>query len=77
MTRRMVLNLPSSNTHLIHGQSQEEASSANEQAQAPEALEGSSPQEAHVAKVTLGRVRPPSEYLGSRGVNKLVSPLSC
>ena len=34
-----------------HGKSQKEASSEDEQAQAPEALEVESPQEAHVAEV--------------------------
>jgi hypothetical protein len=59
----MVLKAPSSNQHLIHGQSQEEATSANEQAQAPKALEGSPPQEAHVAKVTRG-ADPSSDFRG-------------
>jgi hypothetical protein len=35
-----------------HGQSEKEASTEDEQAQAPKALEGESPQEAHVAKVS-------------------------
>jgi hypothetical protein len=35
-----------------HGQSEKETSSEDEQAQAPEALEGESPQEAHMAEVS-------------------------
>lgn len=42
---------------LHHGQPQEEAPSQDEQAQAPQALEIESPQEAHVAKVTAGICR--------------------
>jgi hypothetical protein len=37
-----------------HGQPEKETSSEDEQAQAPEALEGESPQEAHVAEVSGG-----------------------
>jgi hypothetical protein len=35
-----------------HGQSEKETSTEDEQAQAPKALEGESPQEAHVAEVS-------------------------
>ena len=38
-------------TRIHHGQSEKETSSENEQAQAPKALEGESPQEAYVAEV--------------------------
>ncbi len=38
-----------------HGQSEEEASSQDEQAQAPEALEIKPPQEAHLAEMSIAR----------------------
>jgi hypothetical protein len=50
-------------TPLIYGQSQKETSSEDEQAQAPEALEVESPQEAHVAEVSCAVSRPPSPLL--------------
>jgi hypothetical protein len=39
-------------TRTHHGQSEKETSSEDEQAQAPKALEGESPQKAHVAEVS-------------------------